>query len=60
MENYFKALLYIYISEIDGWENIKKTSHWTNVVFADSEYLIAAKHFAFGFKTTDLHNLLKF
>ena len=56
----FQGIAVIYISEIDGWENIKKTSHWTNVVFADSEYPIAAKHFAFGFETTDLHNLLKF
>ena len=35
-------------------------SHWTNVIFADSEYPIAAKHFAFGFETTDLCNLLNF
>ena len=56
----FQGIAVIYISKIDGWENIKKTSHWTNVVFADSEYPIAAKHFAFGFETTDLHNLLKF
>ena len=57
----FQGIVVIYISKMEGWENrIKKTSHWTNVVFADSEYPIAAKHFAFGFETTDLHNLLKF
>ena len=26
----------------------------------DSQNLIAAKHFAFGFETTNLHNLLNF
>ena len=57
----FQGIVVIYISKMEGWENrIKKISHWTNVVFADSEYPIAAKHFAFGFETTDLHNLLKF
>ena len=56
----FQGIAAIYISKIDGWKKIKKTWHWTNVVFADSEYLIAAKHFVFGFKTTDLHNLLNF
>ena len=29
-------------------------------MFADSEYPIAAKHFAFIFETTDVHNLLNF
>ena len=56
----FQGIAVIYISKIDRWENIKKTSHWTNVVFSDSEYPVAAKHFAFGFETTDLHNLLNF
>ena len=56
----FQGIAVIYISKIGRQENIKKTSHWTNVVFADSEYPIAAKHFAFGFETTDSHNLLNF
>ena len=56
----FQGIAVIYISETDGCENIKKTSHWTNVVFTDSEYPVAAKHFAFGFETTDLHNVLNF
>ena len=56
----FQGIAVIYISKIDRWENIKKTSHWTNVVFSDSEYPVAAKHFPFGFETTDLHNLLNF
>ena len=50
----------IYISEIENWEKIKGESHWTNVVLTDSTYPIAAKHFAFEFETTDLHNLLNF
>ena len=39
---------------------MKKESHWTNEILTDSTYPIAAKHFAFGFETTDLHNLLNF
>ena len=50
----------IYISEIENWNKIKSESHWTNVVLTDSKFPIAAKHFAFGFKTTDFHNLLNF
>ena len=49
-----------YISEIENWDKIKKESHWTNVILTDSMYPIAAKPFAFGFETTDLHNLLNF
>ena len=56
----FQGIAVIYISKIDGWGNILKMSHWTNVIFADSEYPIAAKHFTFGFETTDLYNLLIF
>ena len=50
----------IFTSEIEDWKNIKKTSDWVNVVLADSQYLIAAKHFVFTFETTDLHNILNF
>ena len=50
----------IFISEIEDWEKIKTESHWTNVLLNDSIYPIAAKHFAFGFETRDLHNLLNF
>ena len=50
----------MYISDIDGWKNILKKSHWTNAVLTDSKHPIAARHFAFGFETTDLHNLLNF
>ena len=64
MENYngklFQGIGVIFTSEIDGWKDIKKTSHWKNAVLTDSKNPIAAKHFAFGFETTDLHNLLNF
>ena len=50
----------IYIPEIENWDKTKKESHWTNLILTDSTYSIAAKHFAFGFETTDLHNLLNF
>ena len=50
----------IFTSEIEDWKNIKKTSDWVNVVLTDSQYPIEAKHFAFAFETTDLHNILNF
>ena len=51
----FQGIGVIFTSEIDCWEDILKTSHWTSVVLMDSKNPIAAKHFAFGFETTDLH-----
>ena len=56
----FQGVGVIYISEIENWNKIKSESHWTNVILTDSAFPIAAKHFAFGFETTDLHNLLNF
>ena len=56
----FQGTGVIYISEIEKCYKIKNESYWTNVVLTDSTYPIAAKHFAFGFETTDLHNLLNF
>ena len=50
----------IYISEIENWNKTKKESHWTNIILTDSAFPLSAKHFAFGFETTDLHNLLNF
>ena len=50
----------IFTSEIEDWKNIKKTSDWVNVVLKDSQYPTAAKHFAFAFETSDLHNILHF
>ena len=47
-------------SETKGWKNIEKTFDWVNVVLTDSQYPIAAKHFAFAFEARDLHNILNF
>ena len=57
---WFQGITVIFTSEIDGWKDIKKTFHWTDAVLTDSKNPIAAKQFAFGFETTDLHNLLNF
>ena len=56
----FEGIGVIYISEIENWDKIKNESYRTNVILTDSAYPIAAKHFAFGFETTDLRNLLNF
>ena len=56
----FQGIGAIYTSEIENWDKIKNKSHWTNVLLTDSRFSIAAKHFAFAFETTDLHNLLNF
>ena len=56
----FQGIGVIYISEIENWDKMKNESHWTNVILTDTIYPVAAKHFAFGFETTDLHNLLNF
>ena len=48
------------MSEIENWDKIKNTSHWTNVVLTDSVFPTAAKHFAFAFEMTDLNSLLNF
>ena len=50
----------IYNSEIENSDKIKNKSHWLNVKLTDSLIPIAAKHFAFGFETQDLNNLLNF
>ena len=56
----FQGIGVIYISEIENWGKIKNESHWTNVILMDTTYPVALKNFAFGFETTDLHNLLNF
>ena len=52
----FQGIGIIYISEIENWNKIKKEPHWPSVILTDSIFPIAA----FGFETTDLHNLLNF
>ena len=56
----FQGIDVICISEIENWDKIKQESHQTKLILTDSIYPIAAKHFAFGFETTDLHNLFNF
>ena len=56
----FQGIGVIYISEIENWDKIKNESHWTNLILTDTIYPVAVKHFAFGFETTDWHNLLNF
>ena len=56
----FQGIGVIYISEIANWDKIKNESLWTHVILTDSAFPIAAKHFAFAFETSDLHNLLNF
>ena len=52
----YQGIGVIFISEIENWDKIKNTSHWTNVVLTDSAFPTAAKHFAFAFETTDLNS----
>ena len=56
----FQGIGVIYISEIENWNKIKNESHWINIILTDSAFPISEKHFAFGFETTDLHNLMNF
>ena len=56
----YQGIGIIFISEIEDWEKIKKKSHCTNVLLTHSIYPLATKHFAFGFETRYLHNLLNF
>ena len=57
---HFQGIGVIYIFEIEKWDKIKNESNWINVILTDSAFPVAAKHFAFVFETTDLHNLLNF
>ena len=56
----FQGIGVIYICEIENWDKIRNESYWTKLILTDSTYLIAAKHFVFGFEATDLHDLLNF
>ena len=56
----FKGLGVIYTSEIENWEDIKVGSYWTAVTLTDNSIPIGAKHFSFGFETTNINNLLNF
>ena len=56
----FKTLGVININQIDQWEKLKDKLKWVNAVFNDSENRTMAKHFAFGFRTVSLQDILKF
>ena len=56
----YQGIGVIFISEIENWDKIKNTSHWTNVFLTDSAFPTAAKYFAFAFETTNLNSLLNF
>ena len=56
----FQGLGAVYTSEIENWDDIKRVSTWTNVKLTDSAIPIGAKHFSFGFKSKNVHSLLKF
>ena len=56
----FKSIGVINLNEIEYWEKIRRKSKWVNATFTDSEQPIAASHFAFGFTTTNLHDILNF
>ena len=55
----FKGIGIINISEIENWDNKKKTNH-IGLILTDSAFPIAAKNFAFAFETADLHLFIKF
>ena len=57
----YKSIGCIYTNEIEGWDEIKKTtSNWVNCKFSNSKYPFGAKHLSFEFDTTSFHNLLDF
>ena len=56
----FQGLGAIYTSEIENWEDIKRSSHWTAIKLTDIAVPIAAKHSLFGFETQNFNNLLDF
>ena len=56
-----KVLGVVNINQIESWDKLKGKKKWVNVLFNDSELEpMSSKHFAFGFITTNLHNLLNF
>ena len=56
----FQAIGAIYTSEIENWSKIKKQSNWISVKLTDTKIPIAAKHFAFGFETSNYDRILNF
>ena len=56
----FQGLGAIYTSEIENWEDITVGSYWSAVTLTDNSIPIGAKHFSFGFETTNINNLFNF
>ena len=58
---FYKTLGVIYLNKIKNWDLIKGHSKRANVIFSDSENEdTKTKHFAFGFSTQNISDLLKF
>ena len=56
-----KALGVININQITNWKKIVNKSKWVNVTFNDSQLdPTSSKHFAFGFITNSLYDVLNF
>ena len=57
----YKAIGCIYTNEIEGWDQIKKsTSNWVACKLSNSKYPFGAKHLGFEFDTTRLKALIDF
>ena len=57
----YKAIGCIYTNELEGWDNLKKTtSNWVSCKLSNSKYPFGAKHLGFEFDTTRLNALLNF
>ena len=57
----YKAIGCIYTNEIEGWDQIKKsTSNWVTCKLSNSKYPFGAKHLGFEFDTTRLKALIDF
>ena len=57
----YKAIGCIYTNEIEGWDQIKKTtSNWVSCKLSNSKYPFGVKHLGFEFDTTRLKALIDF
>ena len=56
----FKTLGVININQIEEWQKLKRKSKQANAVLNNSEDPTVAKHFAFGFTTIILQDILNF
>ena len=56
----YKVIVVVNVNEFTNWTELNGKSKWVDIVFNDSENPTLAKHFAFGFETTNLNDLLNF